>query len=565
VLFVFAANHQGSDELAELIQKVRPAAERGNVAFLGVSRDAQPERARRFSERHGIDFPILDDPQGRLAARLPLEASKAAVLVADAQGYLVFGFSGTDPRMGSDTYESALREALRLPARGSSASLALGLRPEAPLFTVTDLEGGALSLAALERQVAVLVFFLHTCPHCHEALRFLDRFARELARDDLRVVAVSVQPDKPAVAAMGKELGIALPLYLDPERRAQIAYAHSGNVPEIFVIDRERRVTARHRGMSPRTEALMRMEVRQALGVENPILLEKHGYSGAEFCLVCHPTQHETWSLTNHAYAFDTLVEHAADRNPECLPCHTVGFGEEGGYTEARPAAWLEGVQCENCHGRGGPHQSPDFLAGGFEPICVGCHDAKHSLRFQFGDRLPLVSHAVNRQFASLSLEEREKLLERRDKRDRQLFEKARFVGSESCRSCHAGEHERWANSAHARAFDTLEQRAEAQNADCQRCHTTGFGEEGGFPEGGDGLRQVGCESCHGPGGEHVGENARRSGTILTLRDKCDSCVILQICGSCHDDANDPNFEFELQDKIDRIRHGMQTAESAAE
>jgi hypothetical protein len=32
--------------------------------------------------------------------------------------------------------------------------------------------------------------------------------------------------------------------------------------------------------------------------------------------------------------------------------------------------------------------------------------------------------------------------------------------------------------------------------------------------------------------------------------------VILQICGSCHDDANDPGFEFEVLDKIEILRHG---------
>lgn len=42
----------------------------------------------------------------------------------------------------------------------------------------------------------------------------------------------------------------------------------------------------------------------------------------------------------------------------------------------------------------------------------------------------------------------------------------------------------------------------------------------------------------------------------MSLADKCDSCVILQICGSCHDDANDPGFEFEVKAKIDKIRHG---------
>jgi hypothetical protein len=32
--------------------------------------------------------------------------------------------------------------------------------------------------------------------------------------------------------------------------------------------------------------------------------------------------------------------------------------------------------------------------------------------------------------------------------------------------------------------------------------------------------------------------------------------VILQICGSCHDAANDPGFEFAVKAKIDKIRHG---------
>jgi hypothetical protein len=42
----------------------------------------------------------------------------------------------------------------------------------------------------------------------------------------------------------------------------------------------------------------------------------------------------------------------------------------------------------------------------------------------------------------------------------------------------------------------------------------------------------------------------------VALGDKCDSCVILQICGSCHDAANDPGFEFAVKAKIDKIRHG---------
>jgi hypothetical protein len=89
----------------------------------------------------------------------------------------------------------------------------------------------------------------------------------------------------------------------------------------------------------------------------------------------------------------------------------------------------------------------------------------------------------------------------------------------------------------------------------------TGFGLPGGFPKDGTAsdhpdLAAVGCESCHGPGAEHVKEGARRIGTIVSLGDKCDSCVILQLCGGCHDEANDPGFEFAVEEKIERQRHG---------
>jgi hypothetical protein len=107
----------------------------------------------------------------------------------------------------------------------------------------------------------------------------------------------------------------------------------------------------------------------------------------------------------------------------------------------------------------------------------------------------------------------------------------------------------------------TLSKAGKSTHADCLACHTTGFGRPGGFPRDGaveshTDLARVGCESCHGPGGEHVKQDATRIGSIVSLGDKCDSCVILQICGRCHDEANDPGFEFEVIEKIEAQRHG---------
>jgi peroxiredoxin len=563
LLLLVAEDDQGAHELAAVVRRVQADAEHANVTFLGISRDRDTDDGAAFVKRLELDFPFLWDPSRSVSRKLRAGGHEAAVVVVDGDGSIILGFQGFEGEAGLDSYERAIREALRLES-DTATKVSYGVRPQAPAFTVEDLEGNSLSLDDLEDQVVVLIFFLHTCPHCHDSLEFLAKQQKQLQGQPLAIVPISIQNNVNAVKGMRTKLGIDLALYVDPDKATQKAYAHQGSVPDHVILDKQHRVLNRLPGIEPRIEALMAMSIRNALGVDNPILLKGVGYSGQEMCTVCHESQHETWSLTSHAYAFDTLVEHGANKDAECLPCHVVGWQEEGGYSLDRPQADLEGVQCESCHGRGGPHQSPEFVKAGFESACLSCHNPEHSLQFHFADRLPLVSHAANLQFANLSLEERQGLLERRDKRVRVLFNKAEFVGSESCRSCHASEFDIWAQSPHAKAWASLEAKHAAENADCQGCHSTGFGEPGGFPQGGADRARVGCESCHGPGGDHVAENARKDGTILALSDKCDSCVILQICGSCHDEANDPGFEFEVVDKIDAIRHGFRDREPEA-
>lgn len=564
VVFAFAPNGKDSEAMAPLIAEIQARAKRANIALLGISQGSDSVGARRFADRHGLEFPVILDSDGAITRKLRLPARAAATLVVDAEGYMVFGFSGVDPELGPAPYRQALLEVLHLESESDELGPALGLLPAAPPFEVRDLEGATLALSALKGKVVVVVFFLATCPHCHDALRFLSRLARKLARDDLAIVSISVQGKRYVVEDMVARLGLTLPIYLDPDGAARDAYSHTGSVPDTLVLNRQHRIMARHSGMSPRLQALLTMEIRGALGGENQILMDRKSYSGEETCRICHAQQYATWSLTRHAYAFETLIEHGQDRNPECLPCHTVGWEEAGGYDPARRPGHLEGVQCENCHARGGPHQSTDPVKGGLETVCAGCHTTQHSLRFAFAERLPLVSHAANAKLTSLSLEERRALLEKRDRRKRQLFEVAEYVGAERCQGCHTKEHALWAASGHAQAFETLRTKSKHTESGCQKCHTTGFGEDGGFPSGADAQLGVGCESCHGPGGDHVASDPPPPGTILGLTDKCDSCVVLQICGACHDQENDPGFEFELLEKLERIRHGFRDREAAA-
>ena len=86
------------------------------------------------------------------------------------------------------------------------------------------------------------------------------------------------------------------------------------------------------------------------------------------------------------------------------------------------------------------------------------------------------------------------------------VFGTAHYVGSASCQTCHPKAHAVWEKSGHAHAFDTLVKLNSDADPHCIACHTVGFGRESGYrrPLGGESLVDVGCESCHGPGSEHL-------------------------------------------------------------
>lgn len=97
------------------------------------------------------------------------------------------------------------------------------------------------------------------------------------------------------------------------------------------------------------------------------------------------------------------------------------------------------------------------------------------------------------------------------------------YVGVKTCTKCHDAQGESWAETAHAKAFESLKANAKAdekkkakldpakdytKDKDCVGCHSTGFGQSGGFAVGGEiggqkRLGAVGCESCHGAGGDY--------------------------------------------------------------
>lgn len=157
------------------------------------------------------------------------------------------------------------------------------------------------------------------------------------------------------------------------------------------------------------------------------IMAQDFDYVGSSKCKMCHNktekgAQYTKWMEGPHAGAFETLKSDASAKiaagkgiagnaweAPECLKCHTTGFGN-GGYEVKGADFWnpaeddkdgikavnlMEGLQavgCESCHGPGSEYKSSKvkkaILAGEItaasvgllevnESTCLTCHNEK--------------------------------------------------------------------------------------------------------------------------------------------------------------------------------------------
>jgi hypothetical protein len=95
-------------------------------------------------------------------------------------------------------------------------------------------------------------------------------------------------------------------------------------------------------------------------GLERPGAAADPTYVGSEKCKRCHESAYDVWKNTPHSHAYRTLVEAKRPSNrqydPECIVCHTVGFGYQGGFTDAKKTPQLKDVGCESCHGPASLH-----------------------------------------------------------------------------------------------------------------------------------------------------------------------------------------------------------------
>lgn len=83
---------------------------------------------------------------------------------------------------------------------------------------------------------------------------------------------------------------------------------------------------------------------------------DENEYLGVDICKQCHEAEYEAWKSTPHARALRIIHWTDETGDKQCLPCHTTGYGNPGGFTLPSDTPELANVQCEACHGPGRGH-----------------------------------------------------------------------------------------------------------------------------------------------------------------------------------------------------------------
>lgn len=93
-------------------------------------------------------------------------------------------------------------------------------------------------------------------------------------------------------------------------------------------------------------------------------------------CGQCHAYQYKMWKQSPHAHAYESLQRVGRTTDPNCVGCHTLGFGMEGGFYTVETTPKLAGVHCQNCHRVGYEEhvQSPAATPKVTDEVCTSCH-----------------------------------------------------------------------------------------------------------------------------------------------------------------------------------------------
>ncbi len=120
-------------------------------------------------------------------------------------------------------------------------------------------------------------------------------------------------------------------------------------------------------------------------------------FEPAEACQPCHKAEYAQWKTTTHAHSWDVIKKAGRTDDPECVLCHTMGFGREGGFVSMKKTPGLGRVTCQGCHNTTSDHVERGLKVNArldiSSRLCMSCHGPIQSPEFDYYAYKPRILH----------------------------------------------------------------------------------------------------------------------------------------------------------------------------
>ena len=135
-----------------------------------------------------------------------------------------------------------------------SQAQAVGIRDEAPDFTLKSLDGNNLRLGEYRGQVVLINFWASWCGPCRQEMPLLDRLHHRYEDTGFTVLGVNVEGDiKPAQEIVDKTK-VTFPVLIDQDQKVSELYDLEA-MPSTVVVDRDGIIRYIHLGYKPGDES----------------------------------------------------------------------------------------------------------------------------------------------------------------------------------------------------------------------------------------------------------------------------------------------------------------------
>jgi peroxiredoxin len=136
----------------------------------------------------------------------------------------------------------------------ASQAGAVGLKEEAPDFTLKSLDGANLRLEEYRGQVVLINFWASWCGPCRQEMPLLDRLHHRYEDTGFAVLGINVEGQVAPAQEIVDSTSVTFPIVIDDGQKVSEMYNLEA-MPSTFVVDRDGVVRYIHRGYKPGDEA----------------------------------------------------------------------------------------------------------------------------------------------------------------------------------------------------------------------------------------------------------------------------------------------------------------------